>query len=360
MTANALLDLYDEIDNFKDDLKEAINNKGGSLTSSSPLSDYISEINNIPSAESVLEKTLSGNQIFNVESLGSEALSNNYNMTSLSLPNCISLSERCVQNCFNLLSASLPVYLGWTINPNTGELDRWSRGSGTYCFEFCGNLNTVDISYMYIVPDDFFSGCNLTNITAPNLEGFGYNAFRPNDQLGISYYEYLNNLGIDFMNMKYLAGTTDILRDYVSDSNNNITNTLTFQYLRNFGNEFFDFDTADSSDPLYNITTVSMPKLKRINDWAHFRFCGTILDLPEIVTLRDGALGECPNLTTINIGSDVTYISNNAFENCYNVTTVNIDIDQNTQDQEIIDNVINTAPWGLDQSVTINWLGTQA
>lgn len=352
-----LLDLIDEVSGIKQDIKTAINNKGGSLDNDTPFADYVDAIDNIPSATSILEKTLSGNQTFNVTSLGSEALSNNHAMTSISLPNCVSLGERCVQGCSSLTSASIPSYVGWTVDPDTGELDRWSRGSGTYCFEFCGNLDTVDVSSIKIVPDDFFSGCKLTNITATNLEGFGYNSFRPSDQLGVSYYEYLNNLGINFMDMKYLAGVTNVLKDYVQDIDNNITNTLTFQYLRNFGREFIDFDTSDSLDPLYNITTINMPKLKRIDDWAHFRFCGTTLDLPEIVELRDGAIGECPNLTTINIGPDVTYIGNNTFENCNNVTTVNIDIDQNTQDQEIIDNVINTAPWGLDQSVTINWTG---
>jgi hypothetical protein len=118
-----------------------------------------------------------------------------------------------------------------------------------------------------------------------------------------------------------------------------------------------DLENPSNTDILNNITSVSVPDLRKVESWASNRWKITTLDLPAIRTIRENAFSDMDTLTTINIGNKVKNISSEAFSNCNNVTTVNIDIDKNTQDQDIINNVINTAPWGLDQSVTINWLG---
>lgn len=362
MTANALLDLCDEIDNFKDDLREAINNKGGSLTSSSPLSDYVSEINDIPSAEEVLEKSLQGNITFNVQTLGNNALSDNNDLISISLPNCVHMGERCIQNCQNLVSANIPVYIGQEINiTNEGDATIDNFG-GQYCFEFCANLANVNAQSLKIIPNDFFADCKkLNTLIATNIYGIYGNSFRTYDEYEPEYhrvtsYDQLIRFNLDFMNFKFLSEMNEILRDYINDPNNNVTNTLTFSNLQ-YIEKLLSYD--DSSDVLYNITTINVPDLRHINDWSGNRWNVSILDLSAIRYIGGSSFDGCDALTTINIGSKVKHIDQNAFNNCNNVTTVNIDIDQNTQDQEIINNVINTAPWGLDQSVTINWLGTQ-
>lgn len=354
----ALLDLIDEVSNIKQDLRTAINNKGGSLSSSTPFADYVDAIGNIPSSNAILEKTLSGAQTFNVQSIGDNALSKNNSMTSISLPNCTSIGERAIQGCTSLVSASLPIYEGWTINTSTGDVDKWTNGNGGYCFEYCENLETLDLSSLEIMPGDFMAECeNISSFTAPNMIGLNGSAIRVKWDSQKTPYDICTELGLDFMNYLYLSKMTDILSGYVTDSNNNITNTLSFPNLLTIEEEFINFDISDSSHPLYNIKTLSMPSLLKISDWARISANITSLDLSSIISIGNGALENCNSLLTISIGKHVKQIGSSAFVGCHNVTTVDIDINQSTQDQEIIDNVINTAPWGLDQSVTINWTG---
>lgn len=353
-----LLDLIDEVSGIKQDIKTAINNKGGSLDNDTPFADYADAIDNIPTAEAVLDKSLQGDLTFNVQTLGDSMLANNNGLTSIDLPNCTQMGERCIQNCQSLISANIPVYAGQELYM-TEEGDVYVGGwGGQYCFEFCYNLLDVAAQSLKIIPSDFFAECKkLDVLDADNIYGIYGNSFRAYDEYDPEYhrvtvYEQLEKFDLDFMNFKFLDDMNDVLRDYINDSNNNVTNTLTFSNLQCIG-KLFRYD--DSSDVLYNITTVSVPDLRHVNDWSDNRWNVTTLSLPVIRHLGSSSFTDCDALTTINIGNKVRHISDNAFGNCNNVTTVNIDIDQNTQDQEIIDNVINTAPWGLDQSVTINW-----
>ena len=362
----ALLDLIDEIEDIKGDLRTAINNKGASLTSSTPFADYVTAVDNLPTAEAVLSKTLSGAQTFNIQTLGSNGLSDNYNMTSISLPSCTNVGERAIQMCANLTSASLPVYEGWTLNiTDNGNAELVYNGSGYYCFEGCINLTTAYLPSLKIIPSDFFADCRaLTTLTATGIYGTCGSAFREYEEWEPDYhrvtqYDQMKNLGLNFMNYRYLHSMSDVLRDYIRDTDNNVTDTLTFSNLQ-YCQELFRYeDWDDPADPLYAITTVNVPDLRHISDWSNNRWRVQTLDLPNIRRLGNHSFDGCDALTTINIGNKVTYIGWEAFSNCQNVETINIDIDENTQDQTLIDDVINRAPWGLDQSVTINYTGSE-
>jgi len=361
----ALLDLIDEIEDIKGDLRTAINNKGGSLTSSTPFANYVTAVDNLPTAEAVLAKTLSGAQTFNVQTLGDCGLSNNHEMTSISLPNCIHMGERCIQNCGSLLSASIPSYEGATLTLTDNGDVQVNYNGGHYCFEYCINLTTAYLPSLKIMPSDFFADCrSLTTFTAPNLYGMAGNAFREYEEQTPVYrrvtaYDQIKAFGLNFMNYRYLESMTDVLRNYIRDTDNNVTDTLTFNNLQ-YCRELFRYEDWDNpADPLYAITTVNVPDLRQIGDWSNNRWRVQTLNLPKIRRLNNHSFDGCDNLTTITIGSKIKYIAWEAFSNCQNVETVNIDIDENTQDQEIINNVINTAPWGLDQSVTINWTGSE-
>lgn len=359
----ALLDLIDEIEDIKGNLRTAINNKGGSLTTSTPFANYVTAVNDLPSADDVFNKTLSGVIIVKSQHLYTGILSNNSGITRINLPNCTGMDERISQYCENLTYVDLPLYQGWSLDETTGQLDRWTNGQGSYAFEGCPKIDTYNAPMMKILPNDTLSGnAPLSTINMPNLIGLGRNAIQPywdsEQGVEVTYYDVLKRHNIDFMNMKYLEAPIELLRDYCKDTANNITDTLTFDNLIRVEGPFMDINNDDDSYVLNNITTVNLPALKHISDWVNFRFNGTSLSLPSIYYIGDNAFSECPNLTTVNIGSNIHYISSIAFVNqSQSVTTVNVDIDRNTQDGYIINNVINTAPWGFGKNVTINWRG---
>lgn len=359
----ALLDLIDEIEDIKGNLRTAINNKGGSLTTSTPFAKYVTAVNDLPTADDVFNKTLSGEITLKSQHLYIGMLSRNDGITRVNLQNCTRMDERISQYCENLTYVDLPLYQGWSLDETTGQLDRWTNGSGSYAFEGCPKIDTYNAPMMKILPNDTLSGnAPLSTINVPNLIGLGRNAIQgywdSEQGVSVTYYDVLKNHNIDFMSMKYLEDPRDLIYYYCKDTDNNITDTLTFDNLICVEGSFMDINNDDDSYVLNNITTINLPALKYISDWVCFRFNGTSLSLPSIYCICDGAFNECPNLTTVSIGSNVHYIAGGAFQNqSQSVTTVNIDIDRNTQDEQIINNVINTAPWGFSEDVTINWRG---
>ena len=143
--------------NSKSAIKTAINNKGGSITDSTPLDEYATAISNLPSIDSLIDgsiTTIDSNATsirqyafyFNdtitsvnfpyVETIGTLAFYYASGFTSLNLPNITTLGAQCFQRCSGLLTVSL--------GPNLTSL-------GDRIFTQCSSLSSLTLNYNGVV-----------------------------------------------------------------------------------------------------------------------------------------------------------------------------------------------------------------
>ena len=273
----------------------------------------------------------------------------------------------------NIRTATFTNYEGAKsiVNDETGYInfDNQTYYSDLSVIQTDGNLEVLNLPEVIILPGNFannsvpfsYPGHEVSlEINAPKLEGI-----LSGTALGSAYnwetsqhpYNIMKINNIDLMSMKYLGKYFgQVLEEYVSDSDNNITNTLTFQNLEYMGSFFTQVQGNNpSTSNLQNVTTISVPNLKCIVDAANLRFNITSLNLPKIEYIGDNLfdMSVASNITTINIGNTIKNIKSNAFANL-NGVTINIDLPQPTGSET---NWIADAPWGA-QNATINWTGS--
>ena len=171
----AISDQLTLLNNTKQAIKTSINNRGGSVTDSTPFADYSTAIDNLPSGgsgnpvlESIDVSDFSGTS-FNraasyitdvtipnsVTSIGSYAFQYYSSLTSVTIPSGVtSIGNYAFQSCSSLTSINIPS--GVT-----------SIGSNT--FDSCSSLTSVTIpSGVTSIGDRSFKSSGLTNINIPS------------------------------------------------------------------------------------------------------------------------------------------------------------------------------------------------
>lgn len=181
--ATKLQDILD----YKSAIKDSINAKGGSITSSTPLSDYSTAIDNLPSGssdelKSLIDRTCTSITIpQGTTTIGEYALYKCTNLTSLEIPNTITtIKDFAINNCTKIKKLHIP-------NSVTSI--------GTYCF---GNMTSL---YELIFPNNITTilnrlctgSSNLCKIEIPNsVTNIQYSAFSGCTNAG--YIKLSNNL----------------------------------------------------------------------------------------------------------------------------------------------------------------------
>ena len=123
--------------------------------------------------------------------------------------------------------------------------------------------------------------------------------------------------------------------------------------------------TAYDSTSLYkisqaNITSVDIGTNVTTIGWAAFQSCSnlTTITIPDSVTTIDtAAFYECINLTTITIPDSVTTIGTTAFYECINLTTITIPASVTTIGNEVFKNCSNLASVIIEPNSSLNSIG---
>lgn len=151
--------------NSKQAIKNSINQKGGSITDSTPFADYSTAIDNLPSGGDnstlidLIERDISGS--FTIPSgttkIGYSAFSNCTGLTNVTIPNSVTtISGNAFTGCTGLTSITIP-------NSVTTI--------GDEAFQFCSSLSgalTLPNS-LTVINRSVFKGCSsLTSITIPS------------------------------------------------------------------------------------------------------------------------------------------------------------------------------------------------
>lgn len=275
----------------------------------------------------------------------------------------VTIGEGAFIQLWNLQSITLTNYKGATSYTQENGYISWNNEYRNILGS--QSLNTLNIPEAVVLSNNFASNTynndlfNNVIINVPKLEGVlgpnfigsywsGNNKDKP--------YSILKYNNIDFRLFKYIGNTLgDLLYDYISDVDNNITNTLTFPNLEYIGQNVFDFNY--NYNTFDNITTLNLPKLKCSAHYAHLNFNNvTSIDLPEIEFIGNELFSGnmAMFVKTINIGDTCKNIEKNAFFNGVDSAVININLPAPSAGDK---SWKADAPWGAKNS-TVNWIGT--
>ena len=182
----AISDQLTLLNNTKQAIKTSINNKGGSVTDSTPFADYSTAIDNLPSGgggnkvlDSIDVSDFSGTT-FNtaasyitsvtipsgVRTLGNDALQSCSRLTSITIPSGVtSIGNNAFYGCINISSLTIPSGV---------------TSIGSSAFYGCSALTSINIpSGVTSIGMSTFNGCSrLTSITIPSgVTSIGNQAF---------------------------------------------------------------------------------------------------------------------------------------------------------------------------------------
>lgn len=166
------------IQQAKDSIKTAINEKGGSLTDASKLDSFADAINNLPSGEGgggnndALAKGMIEKNITNivvpdgVTTIGTYAFAYSSKLTSITLPNTLKgINGYAFQNCTSLESIVIPEGV---------------RQLNLSTFQACSKLKSISLpSTLTNLQSSVFQGCSsLTTIELPNVTYMSTSVFQ--------------------------------------------------------------------------------------------------------------------------------------------------------------------------------------
>ena len=261
--------------NSKQAIKNSINQKGGNITDSTPLADYSTAIDNLPSGGGdnstlidLIERDISGN--FTIPSgttaIGQHAFTGCNSLTSVTIPSGVtSIGSNAFYNCATLVSTSIP--------------------------------NTVTS-----IGHNAFSNTGLKNITIPDsVTTIGDNAFQ---------YSQVNSIIIG-------NGVTSIPENFCHSCSNLTSVTYGNNVTEIKARAFFSCGMLTQFQFTNNITS--------IGNEAFISTAITSISIPDsVTTIGDSCFSRCNKLLTATIGNGVSVLKYGTFNGCNSLQTIKI------------------------------------
>ena len=264
----------------------------------------------------------------NVTTIGNEAFSSCYNLTSITIPNSVtSIGYSAFQDCGGLTSISIPnsvTSIGYSAFYSCSRLTSVTIGNSVTSidgstFMFCSALTSVTIgNSVTSIGNSAFYCCELlTSITIPNsVTSIGESAFRgcsclstvsiPNSMTSIGYCAFEGCSGLTSVHITDIAAWCNISFEAYSNplkyahhlyiNGSEITNLVIPNSVTSIGNKAFSGCSG--------LTSVTIPN--------------------SVTGIGGGAFSDCSGLTSVTIPNNVTSISNNAFSGCSSLSSITI------------------------------------
>lgn len=379
----SVLDNLNRIKSCKEDIKQAIIDKGVDMTDVA-FTEYATKISEIPQGggggtADIIEATqnLSPNyystavrvpdytfaycptitsvDLPNVWEVGNTAFYYCLNLNNVNLPSCERISAYAFQDCRALTAINLPncSYISEGIFFNCSALQYANMQNCSVVayktFENCINLSDVVLTNCTRIDNQAFSSCNaLPYLDLPNCTRIETNAFRKCSnltQVNIPRCSYLstnvfnsclNLTQVDLTNTYYcqLANSNAFLRCPFSRGEGSIYIHAGQLSLYQNG-DFWSWYSAcfvPIGDPnqtllgfdgsrLYGDTSVIYNDYE--NAFHITRDMITSVDLPNLVNIESSCFNNCYNLTDVNLPNCVS-LALGAFENCTALTSINL------------------------------------
>ncbi len=206
-------------------------------------------------------KVLTSISLPNVITLGWSFLFSNNSLTNISLPNATTIGNKFLFNNRSLTSISLP--------------NATSIGN---CFLFNNkSLTSIELPNVRSIDYDFLSQNNaLTSIELPNVTSIS------------NRFLYFNNSLISIE----LPNATSIGHGFLTY--NNALTSIELPNVENIGNEFLYKNNS--------LTHIELPNVRNIGDWFLNRNTSlTSIELPSAEIIGDLFCDKCKNIDTVNI-----------------------------------------------------------
>lgn len=222
--------------------------------------------------------------------VAADAFKNNYNLLTVSLPNCLSVSAGAFNTCRNLSDVYLPV----------------CKSISNTAFTNCSALTTLSFSECVSIYYQAFLGCSrLTDISIPNCENLGDKAF--------SNCYVLSSISLP--KVSYIQAGTFYNCSALSD--------VYLPTCRKIGDSAF-----------YSCSTLSSLLLPMVTSVGGivFQYCKNLseIDLPVCGQLSGAVTANCSNLETLKIpavGSVRSWYGNPPIIDCPKLSQLYVGID---------------------------------
>ena len=276
----AISDQLTLLNNTKTAIRTAINNKGGSVTDSTPFADYSTAIDNLPSGGET------GNPLLKSIDVSDYTSGNNFNYTNLAqyitgftLPKTyISYTSPMARDAQNLVK--IEVEEG---NPNYDSRDN------------CNAIISTNDNMLYF-------GCKTTVI--------------PNSVVAISSFAFYNCDGLTNIN---IPDSVTNMGQGAFQGCSNLTSVTMPSHLTAIDLSLFGYCSS--------LTSITIPDSVATIGERAFQSCTSLtsITIPSSVTSIGGsAFANCTSLTSITIPSSITNIENSTFNGCSSLTSITI------------------------------------
>ena len=301
-----------------------------------------------------------------VTTIGDEAFSGCLDLTSVSMQSVTTIGDRAFNYCHALKSVSMPsvTTIGDRVFNDCPALASVSMPSvttiGDFAFSGCESLISVEMPSVTTIGEDAFQYCySLASVSIPaTCTLIGENPFR-----GCTA---LKDIVVDGNNPKYSAldgalydkDKTALIGWPTAKGDISILPSVT-----RIGGETFYMCDALTSVYMPSVTTigdwafgcraltsVSMPQVTTIGECVFYNLDSlTSVSMPAVITIGEYAFSGCSALTSIDIPASVTTIGDFAFGSCSSLTSVYchwvepLECDPDFED-EVLENAILYVP----------------
>ena len=245
--------------------------------------------------------------------VASQAFSNCYNLTSITIPNSVTIiGSAAFSYCNNLISITIPnsvtnigdFAFSYCSSLTNITIPNSITNIGVYVFSNCTNLTSITLlNGLTSISSYAFSGCNkLTTITIPN----SVTNIAPYAFYGCSQLIQKEN------GVHYVDG-------WVIDCDTSVTEVILRDDTRGIAYEAF-YGCS-------NLTSITIPNSVTSIGNSAFSGCSSLASIiiPEGVTSIDTyAFAGCSSLTSITLPRGVTSIGNGMFSGCVSLEIITI------------------------------------
>lgn len=220
--------------------------------------------------------------------VASEALSNNTQLQTVYLPNCVKVNNWAFANCTNLTSVNLP---------------NCTTFSGSFQFYNNTALSQIYVPLLNSVPIGAFGNCsNLSSINLPEATYIGSSAFNRCSSLS-----QINIPKVSIISQDVFSGCNSLKSIYAPEC---------FSFL---GGVQFNMCTE--------LETVDFPVLYKINDYT-FNSCYKLVSvsMPLLYDLNGYTFSNCSLLSELNLPLLYRFGSASNFNNCSSLEKISLPI----------------------------------
>ena len=291
--------------------------------------------------------------------VASNAFMGNNGLLTVNLPNCSTVNDSAFNSCTHLSELNLPVckvikVSGFTSTNITSLYLPSCSVLGSYAFQFCKSLISVDIPEVETLSNQVFQNCSsLQTVTAPKLKNIALNVFNNCSKLqSVDFPEcsYVGNQAFascPFLSIVNLSNCLSIAGSVFASCTS--LNTVNLNACSLIGNQCFTGCTE--------LTNISAPNLIGMGG-VEFERCSNVSEFifPNCISVSGALFNNCLNGNINVISFPVLMTIGKWYNNPMLLSTSTSDLYLGTEVYGVLDytSVISSANTTITGSIYVN------